>query len=104
MQTGRGAVGVDRGSTGVRRPVQEHLSTFRRDFAGFVRCGDSFVAALAEARARSWTIAVVSNGDACQGEKLRHVNLFEHVDAVCISVVEGLQRSDPCPFSLKAGR
>jgi putative hydrolase of the HAD superfamily len=85
-------------------PVDRLISSFRQSFVRFVRCTDSVVQALASAREAGWAIAIVTNGDAFQQEKVDHAKLDSLVDAVCISGLEGFRKPDPRIFELAAHR
>jgi putative hydrolase of the HAD superfamily len=69
-----------------------------------MHCEDSVVGSLAKARQAGWAIAVVTNGDTFQYEKVTHANLSAFVDTVCVSGVEGIRKPDPRNFELAADR
>jgi putative hydrolase of the HAD superfamily len=84
--------------------VEDLVSSFQDQFVHFMRCEDSVVGALVEAREAGWAIAIVTNGDAFQHHKVAHANLSPLVDAVCVSGVEGWRKPDPRIFELAAER
>jgi HAD superfamily hydrolase (TIGR01549 family) len=84
--------------------VDQLISDYRQSFVGFMRCTDSVVDALARVREAGWAIAIVTNGDAYQQQKIDHSRLDSLVDAVCISGLEGTRKPDPRIFELAAGR
>jgi FMN phosphatase YigB (HAD superfamily) len=84
--------------------VDQLVLGFRQSFAGLMRCTDSVLDALARVREAGWAIAIVTNGDAFQQQKIDHSRLGALVDAVCISGLEGSRKPDPRIFELAASR
>jgi FMN phosphatase YigB (HAD superfamily) len=89
---------------GLVEAVDQLVASFRQGFVGFMRCTDSVLDALARARKAGWLIAIVTNGDAFQQQKIDHSRLDALVDAVCISGLEGCRKPDPRIFELAASR
>ncbi len=84
--------------------VEDFISSFQHQFVQFMRCEDSVVGSLAKVREAGWAIAIVTNGDAFQHDKVTHANLSPLVDAVCVSGVESWRKPDPRIFGLAAER
>ena len=62
-------------------------------------------AELLDARAKGWSLSVVTNGDATvQGRKATAAGLDELVDAVCISGALGVRKPERRIFELAAER
>lgn len=77
---------------GIDPPIS--VQAYAESYAPLFRSEPSVRTALALARERGWTIAVVSNGYAVQGEKIAAAGLGTFVDAVCISDLEGTWKPD----------
>lgn len=85
-------------------PIGELISAYRRSFVGYVRSAEPVTDALSKARDSGWAIAVVTNGDDIQVEKLNAAGLAPLVDAVCVSGLEGFRKPHPRIFELAALR
>jgi FMN phosphatase YigB (HAD superfamily) len=75
-------------------PIESLISTYRSRLAEMTTCTADVIDALKRARKASWTIAIVTNGDLFQHQKIAAANLGPFVDAVCISEVEGFRKPD----------
>lgn len=85
--------------------AEELLEDHERRLAGSYRLTPDTRAALDDARARGWTIAVVTNGPTIgQTRKLQATGLDGIVDAVCISEELGVAKPDPLIFRTAAER
>jgi FMN phosphatase YigB (HAD superfamily) len=90
---------------GLRQPVEVLVADWGVDFSSRYRCDDGVLDSLAEARARGWSLGVVTNGDAdIQARKLVAAGLNVAVDSVCISGAEGIRKPDLRLFALAAKR
>jgi putative hydrolase of the HAD superfamily len=91
--------------TGHHLTSEELLEDHQRRLAGSYRLTDDTRGALDDARARGWTIAVVTNGPtAVQTRKLEATGLDAIVDAVVISQELGVAKPDPLIFRTAAER
>ncbi len=91
--------------TGHHIPVEELVEDHERRLAGSYRLTADTRDALAEARARGWSIAVVTNGPTVvQTRKIEATGLDEIVDAICISQELGVAKPDPLIFRTAAER
>lgn len=73
----------------------------------YVRCftlDDDTSAALVRARDEGWAIAIVSNGEQPQLDKIDHVGLRRYVDAVAVSALDGSRKPDGGLFRIAAAR
>jgi putative hydrolase of the HAD superfamily len=77
---------------------------YYRDFLPQFRTDDDVRAALVEARARGWRIAVVTNGPATQHDKIHHAGLEPFVDTWCVSDVDGHAKPDARLLEIAADR
>jgi putative hydrolase of the HAD superfamily len=89
---------------GLDDPVEQLIREYRRQFIQLIRCEESVVSSLTKARATGWSIAIVTNGEAFQYEKVNQSGLAPLVDAVCVSDLEGCRKPDPRLFQLAAER
>jgi HAD superfamily hydrolase (TIGR01662 family) len=81
--------------------AQRYLTGFPRSF----RCPPDAVEALTRARRRGFKVAIVTNGERrAQETKLAAARLFQLVDAVCISEIEGCAKPDRQIFERAAHR
>ena len=94
-----------KGRLGLAQPVDDLVAAWRVDFPTLYRCEQSVLDQLSEARARGWSVGVVTNGDAeVQASKLAAAGLVAAVDSICISGAEGVRKPDPRIFALAAER
>lgn len=73
----------------------------------YVRCFElegSTAAALRRARAAGWRIAIATNGEQPQLDKIDHVGLRSLVDAIAVSAIDGVTKPDPGLLRLAAER
>lgn len=73
----------------------------------YVRCfelADDTAAALRRARVAGWRIAIASNGEQPQVDKVDHVGLRALVDAVAVSGIDGVRKPDPGLLRIAADR
>jgi putative hydrolase of the HAD superfamily len=85
-------------------PLDFLISTYRERLTELTTCTADVVNALKRARNASWTIAIVTNGDLFQHQKIAAANLDPLVDAVCISEVEGIRKPDRRILDIAAKR
>ena len=83
------------------------LTAYERDF--IARFGPHSLApataeALDAARARGWTVGVLTNGDAIQVEKITRSGLDAHIDGWCLTDEIGYQKPDPEAFRIAASQ
>lgn len=91
--------------TGHHLSIEELLEDHDRRLAGSYRLTEDTRAALDDARAAGWTIAVVTNGPTVvQTRKLEATGLDAIVDAVVISQEVGVAKPDPLIFRTAAER
>ena len=77
---------------------------YLRDYVGCFELSDDTADALVRARGAGWRIAVVSNGEQPQVDKIDHVGLRRYVDAVAVSAIDGSRKPDPGLFRIAAER
>lgn len=85
-------------------PVEALVDAYQRSFVRHAVCSQSVLASLADARARGWTIAILTNGEAFQHEKIDNAGLRELVHDVLVSGIEGIRKPDPRFYELAASR
>ncbi len=71
----------------------------------YVRCfvlTDDTAAALGRLRSAGWRIAIASNGEQPQEDKIDHVGLRPLVDAVAVSGLVGVRKPDPMLLQIAA--
>jgi len=91
--------------TGYDVPPDVFLDSHNDALSGSYRLTEETRAALKEARAAGWSVAVVTNGPtSVQTAKIEASGLAELVDAVCISEEVGVAKPDPLIFRTAAGR
>jgi putative hydrolase of the HAD superfamily len=83
---------------------EEFVARYGECFSRFFEPDAAIAAALERARAKGWSIAVVTNGEASQARKIAAVRLESLIDVVCISAVEGVWKPDPELLRLAATR
>lgn len=69
--------------------------TFRESFFQLLRAAPGTLGALTSARQAGWRIAVVTNGEAWQLDKVRLAGLTDLVDAVQVCDAQGPRKPDP---------
>jgi len=84
--------------------VDEFVVAYYRDFLPQFRTDDDVRAALVDARARGWRIAIVTNGPVTQHDKIENSGLQTFVDAWCVSDVEGHAKPDARLLEIAAER
>ncbi|MFF4345239.1 HAD family hydrolase [Kitasatospora sp. NPDC001540] len=90
---------------GFDRSVDSMLAHYRTGINSHIRCPDSHVAALREAREAGWTLGIVSNGGTMpQLEKIRRTGLAALVDGWVISEEARCLKPDPLIFEIAARR
>jgi putative hydrolase of the HAD superfamily len=90
---------------GLLAPVDELVADWGVILPSRYQCDEGVLAGLAEARARGWSLGIVTNGDAVvQARKLAASGLDAAVDSVCISGAEGIRKPDQRLFALAAER
>jgi putative hydrolase of the HAD superfamily len=83
--------------------VDEVLAAYEIDFvAQFEPAVPATLAALEQARARGWTIGIVTNGDHLQEQKIRRAGLDGYFDRLIASDLVGHQKPDPEIFRIAA--
>jgi len=73
----------------------------------YVRCFEldsDTASALIRVRDAGWRIAVVSNGQQPQIDKIDHVGLRRYVDGIAVSDLDGSRKPDPGLFRIAASR
>ena len=91
--------------TGYDVPYEQLLSEYDRGLGGSYRLTDGVRAALGDARAAGWLLAVVTNGPIeVQTRKIRASGLDDLADAVCISEEVGAHKPDALMFTTAAAR
>ena len=86
------------------RPDPPLTIDYLRDYVRCFELAPSTAGALRRARDAGWRIAVVSNGEQPQLDKIALVGLDRLVDAVCVSAFDGCRKPDPRLFRLAAER
>jgi FMN phosphatase YigB (HAD superfamily) len=90
---------------GLVAPVDALVADWGVNFPLRFRCDEGVLEALADAKARGWSLGIVTNGDAdVQARKLAASGLDAVVDSVCISGAEGIHKPDQRLFALAAER
>jgi HAD superfamily hydrolase (TIGR01549 family) len=90
---------------GLATAVPDLVDEWTHDFPARYRCDPGVREGLIDARAKGWSLGVVTNGDATvQGRKLVAAGLDELVDAVCISGAVGVRKPERRIFELAAER
>ncbi|MFD7732479.1 HAD family hydrolase [Kitasatospora phosalacinea] len=90
---------------GFDRSVDSMLAHYRIGINSHIRCPDSHVTALREAREAGWTLGIVSNGGTMpQLEKIRRTGLAALVDGWVISEEARCLKPDPLIFEIAARR
>ncbi|GLW58700.1 HAD family hydrolase [Kitasatospora phosalacinea] len=90
---------------GFDRSVDSMLAQYRIGINSHIRCPDSHVAALREAREAGWMLGIVSNGGTMpQLEKIRRTGLAALVDGWVISEEARCLKPDPLIFEIAARR
>lgn len=80
--------------------VEEFCTSF---FSRF-RCTEATIAALKRARHAGFKIAIVTNGSPSQMVKIEAASLEPHVDAICVSGIEGFAKPEAAIYELAASR
>jgi HAD superfamily hydrolase (TIGR01509 family) len=90
---------------GLSATVPDLVDEWTHDFPARYRCDPGVREELLDARARGWSLGVVTNGDAqVQGRKITSAGLDELVDAVCISGALGVRKPERRIFEVAAER
>jgi putative hydrolase of the HAD superfamily len=90
---------------GVRETPQELLAHYQTHFpAAFEPLAPETAAALDDARARGWTVGVVTNGDRIQERKIVLGGVDRHIDGWIASGLVGYAKPDPEIFRIAARR
>ncbi|WP_106437924.1 MULTISPECIES: HAD family hydrolase [Kitasatospora] len=90
---------------GLDRSAESMLAHYRLGINSHIRCPDSHVAALREAREAGWTLGIVSNGGTMpQLEKIRRTGLASLVDGWVISEEARCLKPDPLIFEIAVRR
>ena len=86
-------------------PVPDLVDEWTNDFPRRYRCDPGVREGLRDARARGWSLGVVTNGDATvQGRKATAAGLDELVDAECITGALGVRKPERRIIELAAER
>jgi putative hydrolase of the HAD superfamily len=83
-----------RGRVGLSATVDELVDTYQRDYPATFPFPDDSRNALRRLRSAGWTVGVVTNGPQFQERKLDVVQLWDEVDAVCISALVDSSKPD----------
>ncbi|MFJ5234607.1 HAD family hydrolase [Kitasatospora sp. NPDC088391] len=98
-------LGATKRRYGFDRSVESMLEHYRVFINSHIRCPDSHISALREARGAGWTIGIVSNGGTlAQSEKIRFTGLAPLVDGWVISEEARCLKPDPLIFEIAARR
>jgi len=89
---------------GLSDPVEYLIGAYRSRLGELTTCAPDVIDALKQAREASWSIAIVTNGDLFQHQKIAAAHLGPYVDSVCISDVEGFRKPDRRLLDLAALR
>lgn len=90
---------------GLEESVDEMLKDYEATFAPeFTPVDPAVASALDRARSSGWKVGVVTNGDQIQAEKMTRAGLWQHVDQLIASDLEGVQKPDPELFRIAARR
>ena len=90
---------------GISAEVPDLVDEWGHDFPARYRCDPGVREGLLDARARGWSLGLVTNGDATvQARKVTATGLAELVDAVCISGAVGVHKPERRIFELAAER
>lgn len=84
--------------------AEELKQAYQRDFLSLMRCEEPVHEALLRARSAGYAIAIVTNGNAFQHEKIAATRLDGLVDAVIVSELEGSAKPDRRIFDIAAAR
>ena len=88
---------------GVRDTLEELLAGYEMHFpAAFDPLAPETAAALDDARARGWTVGVVTNGDHIQERKIVLSGVDRHIDGWIASDLVGYAKPDPEIFRIAA--
>ncbi len=77
---------------------------YLHDYVQCFELADDTAAALRRLRTAGWCIAIASNGEQPQLEKVDHVGLRMLVDGVAVSGLDGVRKPDPGLLAIAAGR
>jgi len=77
---------------------------YLRDYVACFTLEPDNAAALRRARLAGWTIAIASNGEQPQLDKIAVVGLSAYVDAVAVSAIDGVRKPDPGLLRIAAER
>ncbi|MBS1839143.1 MAG: HAD family hydrolase [Actinobacteria bacterium] len=86
---------------GLRPPL---TLAYLADYVACFELSDAAAAALVEARSAGWRIAIATNGDQPQLDKIDHVGLRPLVDGIAVSDLDGVRKPDPGLLLLAARR
>lgn len=77
---------------------------YLRDYVRCFTLAATTVQALRRVRSAGWRIAIASNGDQPQLDKIDHVGLRALVDGIAVSDIDGVRKPDPGLLRLAAER
>lgn len=75
--------------------VDELVAAYVPRYVTQYRVEPAVLDGIAQLRSEDWTVGIVTNGPASQGEKLRITGLDRAVDGYVVSLVEGFNKPDP---------
>jgi putative hydrolase of the HAD superfamily len=80
-------------------PVEDLLNSYRANYPRCYRRERLSVAAITRLRLLGCKVAVVTNGEPSQADKIERIGIAEIVDAVCISSVVGARKPETAIFA-----
>jgi FMN phosphatase YigB (HAD superfamily) len=88
-----------KGQFSLAAPVEDLLDGYRADYPGCYRREHLSVAAITRLCRLGCKVAVVTNGEPSQADKIQRIGIAEIVDAICISSVVGARKPETAIFA-----
>lgn len=86
------------------RPRPPLTLDYLQDYVRCFRLAEPTSDALRRVRTAGWRIAIASNGQQAQIDKIDHVGLWSLVDGIAVSGLDGVSKPDPGLLRIAAGR